>query len=81
MPATITLKAIPDDIYTRLKASAEANRRSLNSEILVCLESRLMPARLPAADQLAAIRALRDRLPAAKFQHEDIDVLKRGGRA
>ena len=36
MPTTLTLKNIPDDVYDRLKASAEANRRSMNSEAIVC---------------------------------------------
>ena len=35
MPTTITLKGIPDDVYLRLKQSADANRRSLNSEVIV----------------------------------------------
>lgn len=35
---TLTLKNIPADLHARLKASAERNRRSLNSEILARLE-------------------------------------------
>jgi plasmid stability protein len=38
----ITLKNIPDDLYAALKKSAELNRRSLNSEILVCIEKTLV---------------------------------------
>lgn len=37
--ATLTLKNIPDELHALLKESAERNRRSLNSEILVRLES------------------------------------------
>ena len=36
---TLTLKNVPADLHARLKASAERNRRSLNSEILARLES------------------------------------------
>jgi plasmid stability protein len=36
--ATITLKNIPDEIYERLKVIAKLNHRSLNSEIINCLE-------------------------------------------
>ena len=36
--ATITVKNIPDEIYERLKGAASANRRSINREIIVCLE-------------------------------------------
>ncbi|HNS57464.1 MAG TPA: Arc family DNA-binding protein, partial [Nitrosomonas europaea] len=39
MPTTLTLKNIPDDVYERLKVAAEVHRRSLNSEIIVCLET------------------------------------------
>lgn len=80
MPTTITLKGIPDDVYQRLKQAADANRRSVNSEIIVCLETQLLPRKTPAAEHLAAIRAIRSRLPAAAFKHEDIDTLKREGR-
>ncbi|MGC8703572.1 MAG: FitA-like ribbon-helix-helix domain-containing protein, partial [Thiomonas sp.] len=43
MPTTLTLKNIPDEVYQRLKTSAEIHRRSLNSEAIVCLESVLIP--------------------------------------
>ena len=35
---TITVKNIPDDIYERLKEVAGANHRSINREMIVCLE-------------------------------------------
>lgn len=81
MPTTITLKGLPDDIYERLKASASANHRSLNSEVIACLEATLMARRASVPDQLAAIRAIRARLPAARFRHGEIDGFKRRGRA
>ena len=37
--ATLTLKNIPDALHALLKESAERHRRSLNSEILIRLES------------------------------------------
>jgi len=46
MPTTLTLKNIPDEVYDRLKHSAEMNRRSMNSEAIVCLEAALLPNRL-----------------------------------
>ena len=46
MPTTLTLKNIPDEVYQRLRASAEAHRRSLNSEAIVCLETVTMDAKL-----------------------------------
>lgn len=37
MPA-LTIKGMPDPLYRRLKKRAAEHRRSLNSEILFCLE-------------------------------------------
>ncbi len=80
MPTTLTLKNIPDEIYERLKASAETHRRSLNSEAIVCLESVLIPGRVPAAERIERARTLRAALPKEKFRAKDIDAYKREGR-
>ncbi len=37
----ITVKSIPDALYERLKERARAEHRSINSEILVCIERAL----------------------------------------
>jgi plasmid stability protein len=80
MPTTLTLKNIPDEVYERLKASAQTHRRSLNSEAIVCLESVLMPGRIAVSERLARARALRSSLPKGKFRAQDIDAYKREGR-
>lgn len=80
MPTTLTLKNIPDDVYERLKALAQAHRRSLNSEAIVCLETVLLPGKMPPVERLARARALRASLPQGKFHAKDIDALKREGR-
>jgi len=80
MPTNLTLKNIPDDVYERLKASAEMHRRSLNSEAIVCLETVLVPGKMAPAERLARARKLRATLPAKKFHARDIDALKRQGR-
>ena len=55
MPA-LTIKAVPTGIYRRLKASAVRHRRSLNSEVITCLERSLpFPEREPA-ETVAALR-------------------------
>ena len=81
MPTTLTLKNIPDDVYARLKASAQAHRRSMNSEAIVCLESVLMSTKLPATERLDRARALRSALPRGKFKARDVDAMKREGRS
>ena len=80
MPTTLTLKNIPDAVYTRLKSAAEAHRRSLNSEAIVCLESVLLPTKIAPSERLARARELRASLPATKFRARDIDAAKRADR-
>ena len=80
MPTTLTLKNIPDAIYDRLKAAAQTNRRSMNSEVIVCLESVLLPIQVTTSVRLARAQELRAALPQVKFKTSDIDRLKRQGR-
>ena len=81
MPTTLTLKNIPDTVYERLKISAEAHRRSLNSEAIVCLEAVLLPAKLTPNERLARVRTLRNALLKGKFRAGGIDTMKRQGRS
>ncbi len=81
MATTLTLKNIPNEVYERLKASAEVHRRSLNSEAIICLESALLHKRISTEDRIARARSLRAAMPAASYRIEDIDSLKREGRA
>ena len=82
MPTSLTLKKIPDTVYQRLKASAGLNRRSLNSEAIVCLEAALLPPpTVTAGERLARARELRADLTSKKFRARDIDAFKRAGRS
>ena len=81
MPTTLTLKNIPDHVYERLKVSAEVHHRSLNSEVIVCLESVLLPTKVTSGERLARARELRAALAPAKFHARDIGALKKQGRA
>ena len=49
----LTIKGMPDNLYRRLKKRAAANRRSLNSEIIFCLED--VTSRVPP-DSAALLR-------------------------
>lgn len=81
MPANLTLKNVPDDVYERLKSSAEANHRSLNSEAIVCLKAMLLPSRIAASERLARARKIRASLGKRTFRSKDIDSFKREGRS
>ncbi len=80
MPTTLTLKNIPDELYGRLKEAAEAHRRSLNSEVIVCLESILLPQKISVDQRLAQARQLRQVLPCGAFSANDIAQLREEGR-
>lgn len=81
MPATLTLKNIPDAVYERLKATALAHRRSMNSEAIVCLEAALFSASTTVSDRLARARNLRESLGQQQFMAAHIDSAKQEGRA
>ena len=80
MATNLTLKNIPGDVYKRLKASADAHRRSLNREAIVCLESVLLPGRIAPAERIERARHLRAALPKGPFKASQIDRMKREGR-
>ena len=75
----LTLKNIPRDLHARLRASAEKNRRSLNSEILARLEADLAAPVVDAEAQARTLRAFVARLPRA--DHSRVARYKRQGRA
>lgn len=60
---TITLKDIPVPIHTALKHRAKLHGRSLNKEVLACLEMAVAPARVDADTLLLEIRTHRASLP------------------
>ncbi len=80
MATTITLKNIPNELYDRLRASAESNHRSLNSEVLACLEQVLLPTKLTAAERLNRIRRLHALLGDRHFEPAEIEEAIQQGR-
>ena len=75
----LTLKNIPAGLHQRLKARAEANRRSLNREILALLEAQL---EAPAVDVAAEHQALEDFVSALpRVDHTRVRRYRAAGRA
>lgn len=60
---TITLKDIPAPIHTALKQRAKMHGRSLNKEVLACLEMAVAPTRIDTHSLLFEIRKHRASLP------------------
>lgn len=75
-----TVKNIPDELYDRLKQSAAAHRRSINSEFLVCLQRGLAGVRTDAAQLLARLDALRERVRAEPLTDSALRTARDAGR-
>jgi plasmid stability protein len=75
----LTLKNVPADLHARLKSSAEANRRSLNSEILARLEAQLTAPVVDLDGELRALREFVGGLPGV--DHRQVARYRRSGRA
>ena len=72
MATSLTIKNIPDEIYCRLKEAAQAHHRSVNSEVIACLERTLMPARVSPDEYLARARLIREGLQSGPFRADEI---------
>lgn len=59
---SLTIRDIPEGVYWELKRRAATRRRSLNAEVLVCLERAVLSRRLPADEALARAEAIRERI-------------------
>ena len=79
MPA-ITVKNIPDTLYSQLKQSAHVHHRSINSELIVCLEKVLTPQKINKDMLLTSARSIRSRLNNFKVTEEELNNAKSAGR-
>jgi plasmid stability protein len=77
---SFTVKSIPDALYERLRRSAAENRRSINREVIVCLERALGHERVDPRTRLARIDALRERLDLPRLTDEILREAKQAGR-
>ncbi len=79
MPA-LTIKNIPESLYQQLKNAAELHRRSINSEVIVCLEKTLAASKITPADRLSRIEQLRSGIKTNAITPEDIELAINSGR-
>jgi plasmid stability protein len=77
---TLTIKDVPDKVHRMLKKKAEVNSRSLNKEIINCLEAAVSPTRPKPKDYLESIRHLR-RKADLHMTLEDIEKAIDDGRS
>ncbi len=79
--ASLTIKNIPDNLYEHLKHAASNHHRSINSEVIVCLEKALLPTKASALDLKSSAQRLREKVNKSTFTIDDIDAAKQEGRA
>ncbi|HLC25896.1 MAG TPA: Arc family DNA-binding protein [bacterium] len=78
--STLTIKNIPKELYERIRQRASEHRRSINSEVIVCLERSLLSRRLEPAELLARVDALRERVNLPPLTEDFLRAAKSGGR-
>lgn len=77
---TLTIKGIPQDLYRRLKTQAESHRRSLNSEIIVCLERSVATGAVSAETWLENVETFRKRVGVKPLSQSELKAAKTTGR-
>jgi plasmid stability protein len=79
MPS-LTVKNIPSDLYELLKQSAAGNRRSLNSEIIACIEQRVRGRKIDPEALLVRARQLRQKTQRHPLTDREFTAAKLAGR-
>lgn len=77
---TITVKNIPAELYEKLKESAKANRRSINSEIIICIEHVMNTQQARPVEIVANARRLREKTARYLITDDEFKQVKSEGR-
>ena len=79
--ANLSVKNLPKEIHRRLRERAKRNRRSLNSELIACLQEAVMPRRIDPDEAAERIRALRTKYRGPAPTDADLAHARSDGRA
>jgi plasmid stability protein len=79
--ATLTIRNVPAKLHKLLKESAARHRRSVNNEVICCLEKVLLAHRVDPQEFLAEVDALRKRMPNVYLAEEFLREAKNEGRS
>jgi antitoxin FitA len=77
---TLTVKNIPEDLYEKLKQRAKLRHRSVNKEIIVCIQEALESRRVDPEAFLARTEALHSQLTAPPLTDKMLRQVKTEGR-
>ena len=78
--ATLTIKNLPDEIYSALSKRAKQNRRSINSEAIIQLEQLKNGGLRDVEAELEEIRELRKKTAGLWLTDEILEQAKNEGR-
>jgi len=78
--SALTIKNIPDALYRTLKESAKAHRRSLNSEVIACLERTLGATRIDPDAFVERTQRLHRQVRGPKLTERALRAAKEAGR-
>lgn len=77
---TITVKNIPDELYEKLRETAQKDRRSINSEIIMCLERSLQSRPIDPDQLLARVTDLQNAMNLPHLTDAFLKKAKAAGR-
>jgi antitoxin FitA len=77
---TITVKNIPAEIYKKLKQHAESSHRSINKEIIACIERSIGSQQVNPDLRLANARTLRIKTVSHPIKDNKLTQAKNAGR-
>jgi antitoxin FitA len=78
--ANITVKNIPNDLYENLKYVAAINRRSLNNEIIVCIEKVVRSKRIDKIEFINRLQTIRSEIKLPYLTDEVLNKIKNESR-
>ncbi len=76
---TLTIKKVPEKLYHKLKERAARHHRSMNNEVIACLEQILLPTPRDAEALIREAEALNQKV--GKTFPDIVGEAKREGRA
>ena len=78
--ANLTIKNIPNDLHAHLRQAAMQHRRSINGEVIVCLERALHSLNINTHAILTNARRLRQRTFRYQLTDKKLSKIKNEGR-
>jgi len=78
--ATITVKNIPNELYLKLKTTASFNRRSINNEVIYCIENMIQSRKVNPDDFINQIDNFYKNIDVPSLTDEKLEKYKKFGR-